>query len=130
MEFKLVLVLGLISVAICGVPYEPAFRTSFMDSWQHHHESLVNKTKNHAADIKVVFLGDSITEGWGGAGRKVWEAHYANRGGANYGIGGDQTQHVLWRVLNGEMDGLKPKLVILKIGKPCDLLGIIFQILT
>ena len=37
-------------------------------------------------------------------------------GVANYGIGGDRTEHVLWRILNGEIDGLNPKLVVLKIG--------------
>lgn len=63
---------------------------------------------------KLYFL--SITEGWGGNGQSVFNFYYAPRGVANYGIGGDQTQHVLWRIQNGEIEGLNPRLVVLKIG--------------
>jgi len=65
---------------------------------------------------QIVFLGDSITEGWEGAGAKAWAEHYANRSAANFGIGGDQTGHILWRLDNGNFDGVKPKLVVLMIG--------------
>lgn len=67
-------------------------------------------------DIELVFLGDSITEGWGGAGKDVWERYYGSRKAANMGVGGDQTQHVLWRLEHGNIDGLSPRLVVLMIG--------------
>lgn len=66
--------------------------------------------------IDVVFLGDSITEGWRGAGKEVWAKHYAPLKAANFGIGGDRTEHVLWRLQNGNLDGITPKAVVLMIG--------------
>ena len=65
--------------------------------------------------VGVLFLGDSITEGWGKA-KDVWEAHYGAQQPANFGIGGDRTQHVLWRIANGELDHVAPKVVVLMIG--------------
>lgn len=65
--------------------------------------------------IGVLFLGDSITEGWTKA-KDVWEQHYGKDDPANFGIGGDRTEHVLWRIDNGELDGIHPKVVVLMIG--------------
>jgi lysophospholipase L1-like esterase len=67
-------------------------------------------------NIDVVFLGDSITDGWRGNGREVWKEHFVPLAAANFGIGGDRTQHVLWRVQHGELDGYKPKAVVMMIG--------------
>lgn len=63
----------------------------------------------------VVFLGDSITQGWDGAGKAAWKT-WADYKPANFGIGGDRTEHILWRLDHGNFDGLKPKLVVLMIG--------------
>jgi beta-glucosidase len=65
--------------------------------------------------VGVLFLGDSITEGWTKA-PAVWQEHYGKYQPANFGIGGDQTQHVIWRIEDGELDGIKPKVVVLMIG--------------
>lgn len=65
---------------------------------------------------ELVFLGDSITQGWEGKGKAMWEQHFAPMKAANFGTGGDRTEHVLWRLANGNFDGLKPKLVVLMIG--------------
>jgi lysophospholipase L1-like esterase len=67
-------------------------------------------------EAPLVFLGDSITEGWSGKGKAVWEQYWAPLGAANFGIGGDRTEHILWRLENGNYDGLKPKLTVLMIG--------------
>lgn len=68
-------------------------------------------------DIHVVFFGDSITDGWrGNSGKKVWAERFEPLKAANFGIGGDRTQHVLWRMQNGELDGYKPKALVLMIG--------------
>lgn len=64
----------------------------------------------------LVFLGDSITQGWSGRGKAAWEQYWAPLGAANFGIGGDRTEHVLWRLANGNYDGLQPKLTVLMIG--------------
>lgn len=77
------------------------------------HERFVAIAK--AGGVDVLFLGDSITAGWGGA-KEIWEKSFAAYKPANFGIGGDRTQHVLWRITNGELDGIKPKVVVLMIG--------------
>ncbi len=77
------------------------------------HESFVEIAKK--GEAQVVFLGDSITAGWNGNGKEAFK-EYAKYNAANFGIGGDRTQHVLWRVENGEFDGIKPKAVVLMIG--------------
>ncbi len=66
--------------------------------------------------IQVVFIGDSITDGWRGGGHNVWAKNYDKYNTLNLGIGGDRTEHVLWRVQNGELDGLDPKAVVMMIG--------------
>jgi beta-glucosidase len=63
----------------------------------------------------VLFLGDSITEGWAKAPH-IWEHYYGKYDPANFGIGGDQTQHVIWRIENGELDGIHPKVVVFMLG--------------
>lgn len=67
--------------------------------------------------IDVVFFGDSITDGWRGKnGAGVWKERFEPLHAANFGIGGDRTQHVLWRMQNGELEGYKPKVLVLMIG--------------
>ena len=55
---------------------------------------------------RIVFLGDSITQGWDGKGKASWEEFWRPRGGLNLGIGGDRTQHVLWRLDHGLLEAL------------------------
>ena len=82
--------------------------------WVTRHEGFVQEAKQGGIDI--LFLGDSITDGWRNRGSNVWNKYYAPRHAANFGISGDRTQHVLWRMDNGELDGIKPKVVVLMIG--------------
>ena len=77
------------------------------------HESFVARAKS--GPVGVLFLGDSITEGWGKA-PEVWEKHYGKLQPANFGISGDRTEHVLWRMANGELEGISPKVVVLMLG--------------
>ncbi len=94
------------------------YYANFPLAWAEFHKNFLARTEQGAAknDISVVFLGDSITQGWNDTGKAVWDKFYAPLGAVNYGIGGDSTRQVLWRLQNGEVDGLKPKLVVLKIG--------------
>lgn len=69
-----------------------------------------------ARDAAVAFVGDSITEGWEGAGRAVWDARFAPLGAINLGISGDRTEHVLWRFRRGDYDGLHPAAAVVMIG--------------
>ncbi len=84
------------------------------DWWAKRHEACVAMTNKGGID--VVFLGDSITQGWEGAGKPHWDANFAPLKAANFGFSGDRTEHVLWRLENGEMTGLDAKLVVLMIG--------------
>jgi lysophospholipase L1-like esterase len=78
------------------------------------HESFNVISKQ--GEAQLVFLGDSITHGWEGKGKAVWAKDWAPLKAANFGIGGDRTEHVLWRLENGNFDGLKPKAIVLMIG--------------
>jgi lysophospholipase L1-like esterase len=66
-------------------------------------------------DVDVLFLGDSITQGWNN--NKTWKKYFEPLKAANFGIGGDQTGHVLWRITEGkELEGIAPKVAVLMIG--------------
>jgi lysophospholipase L1-like esterase len=78
------------------------------------HESFLEIAKK--GNVDVLFLGDSITDGWRGSGKAVWAKNFEPLKAANFGIGGDRTQHVLWRIVNGELEGIKPKVAVLMIG--------------
>jgi lysophospholipase L1-like esterase len=66
----------------------------------------------------VIFLGDSITQGWEGKGaKKIWDDNFGAFKPVNLGIGGDQTGHVIWRITEGkELEPLKPKVAVIMIG--------------
>ena len=67
---------------------------------------------------EVAFLGDSITHNWEGPGKDVWAAHFAEGPykAVNFGFSGDRTEHLLWRLDHGQMDGMSPKAIVLMIG--------------
>ncbi len=93
---------------------KPAHRLE-QANWKKRHEAFVDRSKKGHVD--VLFVGDSITQGWEGAGKKVWTEKFAKWNAANLGIGGDRTQHVLWRITEGkELDGIDPKVVVMMIG--------------
>jgi lysophospholipase L1-like esterase len=77
---------------------------------------VLQRAKDNPGPCDIAFIGDSITQGWEGAGKPIWEKYYANRKCLNFGVGGDRTQHVLWRFENGQLDGIKPKAAVLMIG--------------
>ena len=71
-----------------------------------------------AGGAPVVFLGDSITHNWENQGRLVWDKYFAEGPyrALNLGFGADRTEHVLWRIDNGEFDGYEAKAIVLMIG--------------
>ena len=89
-------------------------------NWEKRHEAFVAIAKR--GNVDLLFLGDSITDAWGGeghgmgGGHKIFTSKFVPMKAANFGIGGDRTQHVIWRLQNGELDGIKPKVVQLMIG--------------
>ena len=90
-------------------------------SWLSQHDDAVKFAQ--AQGSGVLLLGDSITQSWGGPGRRVgqanpsaWEKYLKPFHPVNMGISGDRTQNVLWRIENGALDGWKPNAVVLLIG--------------
>ena len=85
-------------------------------NWQDRAKLLDQRLKD-TPDTELLFIGDSITEGWEGKGAKeIWAKNYDRRKAVNLGIGGDRTQHVLWRLTNAPLDGVKPKAAVVMIG--------------
>ena len=84
------------------------------ENWMPQHEANVALARKGGID--VLFIGDSLTKCWAREGRDVWTACFEPLKAANFGISGDCTQHVLWRLQNGEVENLHPKAVILLIG--------------
>jgi len=82
--------------------------------WMKRHESF--NTRVAKGDVDLVFIGDSITQGWEGRGKGVWEKFYGKRNSVNLGIGGDRTQHVIWRLDNGNLKDITPKAAVIMIG--------------
>ena len=83
--------------------------------WMKRHDGFVAIAKK--GDVDVLFLGDSITDSWRGKGGKAaWDKAFGGMKPANFGISGDRTEHVLWRIQNGELDGIKPKVAVIMIG--------------
>jgi beta-glucosidase len=78
--------------------------------------TVLQRARDNQGPCDIVFIGDSITQGWEVNGTNVWERYYGNRKCLNLGVGGDRTQHVIWRFENGQLDGLDPKAAVLLIG--------------
>jgi len=78
------------------------------------HESFLARAK--AGPIGLLFLGDSIIDNWRNRAPQLWDEAYGKYQPANFGIGGDTTQNVIWRIDHGELDGIHPRVVVLMIG--------------
>ena len=82
--------------------------------WAQRDQELTANAKK--GDVDLAFIGDSITQGWEGNGKNVWQQYYGNRKSINLGIGGDRTEHVIWRLTHGNLANIKPKVAVLMIG--------------
>jgi len=82
------------------------------------HQQLLEKAKKGRID--VYFTGDSITSRWGATDYPDflanWKANFHGWNAANFGWGGDTVQNALWRLSNGELDGVKPKVIVVMAG--------------
>jgi lysophospholipase L1-like esterase len=81
---------------------------------EERHAAFVEEARQ--GGIECLLMGDSITDWWRRAGVEVYEANFGSLDCANFGIAGDRTQGVLWRMENGELEGYSPKLMMLMIG--------------
>lgn len=82
------------------------------------HEQLVAKARRGGID--VYFVGDSITRRWGATDYPEflasWKKNFHGWNAANFGWGADLTQNMLWRLQNGELDGINPKVIVILAG--------------
>jgi lysophospholipase L1-like esterase len=82
------------------------------------HAQLLDKARRGGIDL--YFAGDSITRRWGATDYPEllanWTQHFLGWNAANFGWGGDRTEHILWRLQNGELDDVHPKVVVLLAG--------------
>lgn len=97
-----------------SVTPEPLNEWWSLDWWMPRHEKKLQDIKSRKIDL--VFIGDSITEGWEKSGAPVWEKFYAKRNAIALGFGGDRTENVLWRLQHGEVDSIDPKVVVMMLG--------------
>ena len=79
------------------------------------HAQLIEKAKKGGIDL--YFEGDSITRRWGALDYPEllanWKQNFFGWNAADFGWGADQVQNILWRLENGELDGVNPKVVVL-----------------
>jgi beta-glucosidase len=110
-----------------AIPDEPAVASGIKSTNPKLQQQFLDRHTGFAKDkeealkkgpIQFVLIGDSITDGWRGGGKEVFAEAFGNYNPYNIGIGGDRTQHVLWRIDNGELDGLdpNPKVAMIMIG--------------
>lgn len=102
-----------------SVTPEPLNEPWSLDWWMPRHEQKLKEIAARRAGgtlPEVVFLGDSITQGWEKEGKDEWARRYARHHALNLGYSGDRTENILWRLQHGEVDGLAPKVVVLMAG--------------
>lgn len=99
-------------MANCADSPEPAEDVQGDGRWMSQHQRFINEGKGK--EPEVLFIGDSIIQQMQFS--KVWNTLMEPLHCLNFGIGGDQTQHVLWRVSNGELDCISPKVIVLLVG--------------
>lgn len=124
----------LFTVAVCGALLSPpvgaiahsvlaALPISRMDLpwWRHRHEEKLAEL--HKGPVELIFLGDSITQDWERRGppgwadfAPVWQRFYGDRHAVNLGFIGDTTASLIWRIDNGEVSGISPKVIVVLIG--------------
>ena len=84
-------------------------------AWWAEHHKRINLEVKERGDAELIFVGDSLTSLWRFNGRRTWRRYYAQRDALNLGAAGDQIQHTLWRLQNGNLQGLSPRLAVLMV---------------
>jgi beta-glucosidase len=85
-------------------------------NWRQWVLGKFNRARSSKAEIQLIFDGDSITCWWQNAGNKVWIERYARLNAFDFGMCSDRTENVLWRLSQGQVQGINPKLIAIMIG--------------
>ncbi|MBN2116448.1 MAG: hypothetical protein JW730_07755 [Anaerolineales bacterium] len=90
---------------------KPVMRTD--EHFIQKHTSILELGNKEA--VQVIFLGDSLTRRWED-NIDLWNKYFSAYNAANFGVGGDCLENIKWRILNGELDGIDPKAIIILAG--------------
>ncbi len=116
---RFLILLGLIAVPVIQTLAADFATTKAQprdDWWLARHEAKLQEVAEHADDIDLVFIGDSITHSMDDRAPGLVERTFPGMTHLNLGYSADRTEHVLWRLQNGEIDGISPEIVVLMIG--------------
>jgi lysophospholipase L1-like esterase len=128
MAFRRWIFLGLALAAACPqaagartiLAATPIARTD-LPWWRDRHQAKLHELA--LAKPELIFLGDSITQNWEKSGPAdwqdfvpAWQRFYGDRHAVNLGFKGDTTASLLWRIRNGEVAGIAPKVAVVLIG--------------
>ncbi|GAC1501095.1 MAG: hypothetical protein NVS1B14_05360 [Vulcanimicrobiaceae bacterium] len=100
--------------AVSAEPWIPQALPVENTAWLAQHRRNVQRAR--AGRIDLLFLGDSIFERWSTIGKDSWDANFGSLRVANFAVSGDRTQHLLWRMLHGELGGFAPSVCFILIG--------------
>jgi hypothetical protein len=78
------------------------------------HDAVNERLKQ--GNVDLLFVGNSIMNGWDNTGKKYWDQYYVPRNAVNMGFGWDWTQHTLWRLDHSDFSNISPKLAVVLIG--------------
>jgi len=85
--------------------------------WLNRHLEKLAETQTKSIEaVDLIFIGDSIVHAWESEGKTAWQNHFSDLSTLNLGFAGDRTEHVLWRLENGQLDNIEAKFVVLLIG--------------
>jgi beta-glucosidase len=120
-HYKTIVAIGLLTLIVCCLLWldllqsgQRIARPVNNPAWQERHNYYKYAAKN--MPINLLFIGDSITQGWETSGWTPWQKYYAPLGAGNFGIAGDAWENVLWRMTHGELKGIHARLAVLMIG--------------
>jgi lysophospholipase L1-like esterase/pimeloyl-ACP methyl ester carboxylesterase len=93
-------------------------------TWWNQFENINSLAKDHADEIRLLFFGDSITQFWTGSekrmsekgGDRIFDKEFADLGAVSFGISGDRTEHLLYRIEHGNLDPISPEVIVLMAG--------------
>ncbi|WP_269522151.1 GDSL-type esterase/lipase family protein [Coraliomargarita parva] len=112
------LLLALLGASVsCSANTEnPAVTPAIRNPWLDQHKRIDARLQRGPSDI--LFIGDSITFNWSSnsRGKPVWDKHYAKMDIVNMGISGDKTENILWRLQNGSLKEVDPKVAVVLAG--------------
>ncbi len=92
----------------------PDYSAEQRAAWLARHEEFLAAARRDRAD--VLFLGDSLTDHWRSRGLAAWQQLLGPLRALNFGVAGDRTQQLLWRIEHGELERLSPRATLVLIG--------------